>query len=83
MPHIKEATSSSHEKADSSDGFLPLNYQLKTMCLAKKAVQMPNKGELYESHLWGPGLDYVVVRGARLPLVLRPGGPQVGGGDEL
>merc|ERR1711910_289579 len=45
MPHIKEATSSSHEKADSSDGFLPLNYQLKTMCLAKKAVQMPNKGE--------------------------------------
>ena len=48
MPHIKEATSSSHEKADSSDGFLPLNYQLKTMCLAKKAVQMPNKGELYD-----------------------------------
>lgn len=39
MPHIKEAISSSQET------FLPLNYQLKTMCLAKKAVQMPNKEE--------------------------------------
>lgn len=44
MPHIKEATSKSHERPDTSEDYLPLNYQLKTMCLAKKTVQMPNKG---------------------------------------
>jgi len=45
MPHIKETTSKSQERPDTSDDYLPLNYQLKTMCLAKKAVQMPNKEE--------------------------------------
>ena len=45
MPHIKETTSKSQERPDTSDDYLPLNYQLKTMCLAKKTVQMPNKGE--------------------------------------
>ena len=45
MPHIKEVTSKSHERPDTSEDYLPLNYQLKTMCLAKKTVQMPNKGE--------------------------------------
>merc|ERR1712168_190885 len=45
MPHIKEATSSSQERPESSDSYLPLNYQLKTMCLAKKSVQMPTKEE--------------------------------------
>jgi len=45
MPHIKETTSKSQERPDTSDDYLPLNYQLKTMCLAKKTVQMPNKEE--------------------------------------
>jgi len=45
MPHIKETTSKSQERPDTSDDYLPLNYQLKTMCLAKKNVQMPNKEE--------------------------------------
>lgn len=46
LPHIKEASSSSQERTDQqSDAYLPLNYQLKTMCLAKKTVQMPNKEE--------------------------------------
>ena len=44
MPHIKETTSKSQERPDTSGDHLPLNYQLKTMCLAKKTVQMPNKG---------------------------------------
>ena len=44
MPHIKEVTSKSHERPDTSEDYLPRNYQLKTMCLAKKTVQMPNKG---------------------------------------
>jgi len=45
MPHIKETTSKSQERPDTSGDHLPLNYQLKTMCLAKKTVQMPNKEE--------------------------------------
>ena len=85
MPHIKETTSKSQERPDTSDDYLPLNYQLKTMCLAKKAVQMPNKGVCASKMCCRKEKIYnnLRFRGARLPTLLWSRSSEVGGGDEL